>query len=137
MGEDSAALGGIAVAIVGIVLSDLTGQAAFDAVASILIGLILVAVAFLLAREMLGLLLGEAATPEVRRRIVDTVAGFEPVDRVVELRTMHIGPQELLIAIDVLFRDGMDTDAIEAAIDEMARAIRVSVPEARAIFIEP
>jgi len=137
MGEDSAALSGIAVAVVGIVLSSLTGQAAFDAVASILIGLILVAVAFLLAREMLGLLLGEAATPEVRRRIADTVAGFESVDRVVELRTMHVGPQELLIAIDVLFRDGMDTDAIEGAIDEVESAIRDAVPEARAIFIEP
>jgi divalent metal cation (Fe/Co/Zn/Cd) transporter len=94
-------------------------------------------VAFLLAREMLGLLLGEAATPEVRRTIADAVAGFETVDRVVDLRTMHVGPQELLIAIDVLFRDGMDTDAIEAAIDEIERAIRDAVPEARAIFIEP
>ena len=137
LGEDSAAISGIAVAIAGIVLSYLTGQAAFDAVASILIGLILVAVAFLLAREMLGLLLGEAATPEVRRAIADAVSGFETVDRVVELRTMHVGPQELLIAIDVLFRDGMDTDAIEEAIDEIERAIRDAVPDARAIFIEP
>lgn len=137
LGEDTAALSGIAVAVAGIVLSSLTGQAAFDAVASIVIGLILVAVAFLLAREMLGLLLGEAATPEVRRRIADTVAGFESVDRVVELRTMHIGPQELLVAIDVLFRDGMDTDGIEAAIDEIEQAIRDAVPDTRAIFIEP
>ena len=137
LGEDSAAISGIAVAIAGIVLSSLTGIAAFDAIASILIGLILVAVAFLLAREMLGLLLGEAATPEVRRAIADTVSGFESVDRVVELRTMHVGPQELLIAIDVLFRDGMDTDAIEEAIDEIERAIRDAVPDARAIFIEP
>jgi cation diffusion facilitator family transporter len=137
MGEDSAALGGIAVAIVGIVLSALTGQAAFDAVASILIGLILVAVAFLLAREMLGLLLGEAATPEARRGIAEAVTGFECVDRIVDLRTMHIGPQELLIAIDVLFRDGMDTDEIEAAIDDIERAIKEAVPDARAIFIEP
>ena len=50
---------------------------------------------------------------------------------------MHVGPQELLIALDVLFRDGMDTDAIEEAIDEIERAIRDAVPDARAIFIEP
>jgi hypothetical protein len=50
---------------------------------------------------------------------------------------MHVGPQELLVALDVLFRDGMDTDAIERSIDEIERAIRDAVPEARAIFIEP
>ena len=137
LGEDTAALSGIAVAVVGIVLSHLTGAAAFDAAASIGIGLILAAVAFLLAREMLGLLLGEAATAPVRRRIVDAVSAFDSVDRVIDLRTMHVGPQELLIALDVLFDDGLDTDAIERSIDEIEAAIRTAVPDARAIFIEP
>jgi cation diffusion facilitator family transporter len=137
LGEDTAALSGIAVAIAGIVLSQLTGAAAFDAAASIGIGVILIAVAYLLAREMLGLLLGEAATPVVRRQIVDTVTRFDSVDRVVELRTMHVGPQELLIALDVLFRDGLDTDAMERSVDEIEDAIRSAVPDARAIFIEP
>jgi divalent metal cation (Fe/Co/Zn/Cd) transporter len=82
-------------------------MAAFDAAASIGIGLILAAVAFFLAREMLGLLLGEAATVPVRRQIIDTVAGFERVDRVIDLRTMHGGPQELLVALDVLFQNGL------------------------------
>jgi cation diffusion facilitator family transporter len=137
LGEDTAALSGIAVAVVGIVLSHLTGAAAFDAAASIGIGLILAAVAFFLAREMLGLLLGEAATAPVRRRIVDAVSAFDSVDRVIDLRTMHVGPQELLIALDVLFDDGLDTDAIERSIDEIEAAIRTAVPDARAIFIEP
>jgi cation diffusion facilitator family transporter len=137
LGEDTAALSGIAVAIVGIVLSNLTETAAFDAAASIGIGLILAAVAFFLAREMLGLLLGESATVPVRRQIVDTVNSFDPVDRVIDLRTMHVGPQELLIALDVLFQNGLDTDAIERSIDEIERAIRAAVPDARAIFIEP
>jgi len=137
LGEDTAALTGIAVAMTGIVLSQVTGSAVFDAAASIVIGLILAAVAFFLAREMLGLLLGEAATAPVRRRIVDTVTGFGTVDRVLDLRTMHIGPEELLIALDVLFRDGLDTDAIERSIDEIEGAIRAAVPEARAIFVEP
>src|SRR5918911_355699 len=96
LGEDTAALGGIAVAILGIVLSRLTGEPAFDAAASIAIGLILGAVAFFLAREMLGLLLGEAATRPVRRRIVEVTERFDAVERVVALRTMHLGPQELL-----------------------------------------
>ena len=137
LGEDTAALSGIAVAILGIVLSRLTGEPAFDAAASIAIGLILGAVAFFLAREMLGLLLGEAATPSVRRRIVEVAEGSAAVDRVVALRTMHVGPQELLIALDVLFRDGLDTDGIERSIDDIERAIRDAVPDARAIFIEP
>lgn len=137
IGEDTAALSGIAVAIAGIVLSHITGVAAFDAAASIGIGLILAAVAWFLAREMLGLLLGEAATAPVRRRIVDTTARFDAVDRVIDLRTMHVGPQELLIALDVLFRDGLDTDGIERSIDEIEQAIRDAVPDARAIFIEP
>ena len=137
LGEDTAALSGIAVAMTGIVLSHVTGNAAFDAAASIAIGLILATVAWFLAREMLGLLLGEAATAPVRKRIVETVGGFDTVDRVIELRTMHVGPQELLVALDVLFRDGMDTDAIERSVDEIERAIRDAVPEARAIFIEP
>lgn len=137
LGEDTAALSGIAVAVLGIVLSRLTGEPAFDAAASIAIGLILGAVAFFLAREMLGLLLGEAATRPVRQRIVDVAQGSEAVDRVVTLRTMHVGPQELLVALDVLFRDDMDTDAIERAIDDIEGAIRAAVPDARAIFIEP
>ena len=137
LGEDTAALSGIAVAMLGIVVSNLTGDAVFDAIASYGIGLILVVVAFFLAREMRGLLLGEAATAPTRRRIVDTVTRFDSVDRVIELRTMHVGPQELLVALEVLFDDGLDTDAIEQTIDEIERGIRAAVPEARAIFIEP
>jgi cation diffusion facilitator family transporter len=137
LGEDTAALSGITVAIVGIVLSRVTGEPAFDAAASIAIGLILGVTAYFLAREMLGLLLGEAATPPVRRRVVEIVTGFETVERVVDLRTMHLGPQELLIALDVLFHDGLDTDAIERAIDEIEAAIRDALPDARAIFVEP
>jgi|ERR687885_2329267 cation diffusion facilitator family transporter len=137
IGEDTAALGGIAVAILGLVLSSVTGNPAFDAAASIGIGVILALVAFFLAREMLGLLLGEAATGPVRRRIVETASSFDAVDRVVQLRTMHVGPQELLVALDVLFRDDMDTDALERSIDEIEAAIRAAVPDARAIFVEP
>jgi cation diffusion facilitator family transporter len=137
IGEDTAALGGIGVATAGLLLAHFTGEAAFDAAASIVIGVILAVVAFLLAREMLGLLLGEAAAEPVRRRIVDVTERFAAVDRVVELRTMHVGPQELLVAMDVLFRDGLDTDDIERAIDEIEGAIHDSVPDARAIFVEP
>ena len=86
---------------------------------------------------MLGLLLGEAATRPVRQRIVDVAQGSEAVDRVLTLGTMHVGPQELLVALDVLFRDDMYTDAIERANDDIEGAIRAAVPDARAIFIEP
>ncbi len=137
IGEDSAALSGIAVAIAGLLLSHFTGEAAFDSAASIGIGLILAVVAFLLAREMLNLLLGEAASEPVRQTIVAITERTGDVDRIVDLRTMYIGPSDLLVAMDVLFRDGLDTDAIEAAIDRIEGAIREAVPEARAIFVEP
>jgi cation diffusion facilitator family transporter len=137
LGEDTAAISGIVIAILGIVLADLTGKPAFDAAASIGIGIVLALVAFLLAREMLGLLLGEAAAAPVRRRIAEVTAGFDEVDRVVDLRTMHVGPQQLLVALDVLFRDGMETDELEEAVDRIEASIREEVPDARAIFIEP
>ena len=137
LGEDTAAISGIVIAILGIVLADLTGEPAFDAAASIGIGIVLALVAFLLAREMLGLLLGEAAAAPVRRRIAEVTAGFDEVDRVVDLRTMHVGPQQLLVALDVLFRDGMETDELEEAVDRIEASIREEVPDARAIFIEP
>jgi cation diffusion facilitator family transporter len=137
IGEDSAALTGIAIAIAGLLLANFTGEAAFDSAASIGIGIVLAVVAFLLAREMLNLLLGESASEPVRREIVAITQRSDDVDHVVDLRTMHIGPAELLIAMDVLFNDGLDTDAIEAAIDRIEDEIRAAVPEARAIFVEP
>ena len=137
IGEDSAALSGIAIAIAGLLLANFTGKAAFDAAASIGIGIVLAVVAFLLAREMLNLLLGESASEPVRREIVAITQRSHDVDHVVDLRTMHIGPADLLIAMDVLFHDGLDTDAIEAAIDRIEDEIRSAVPEARAIFVEP
>ena len=137
IGEDSAALTGIAIATAGLLLSSITGNAAFDAAASIGIGIVLAIVAFLLAREMLNLLLGESASEPVRREIVAITQRSDDVDHVVDLRTMHIGPADLLIAMDVLFHDGLDTDAIETAIDRIEDEIRAAVPEARAIFVEP
>lgn len=137
IGEDSAALTGIAIAIAGLLLSHFTGEAAFDSAASIGIGIVLAIVAFLLAREMLNLLLGEAASEPVRKEIVAITQRSDDVDHVVDLRTMHIGPSDVLVAMDVLFHDGLDTDAIEAAIDRIEGEIREAVPEARAIFVEP
>ena len=137
IGEDSAELTGIAIAIAGLLLANFTGEAAFDSAASIGIGIVLAVVAFLLAREMLNLLLGESASEPVRREIVAITQRSDDVDHVVDLRTMHIGPADLLIAMDVLFNDGLDTDGIEAAIDRIEDEIRSAIPEARAIFVEP
>jgi cation diffusion facilitator family transporter len=135
--EDTAALSGIVVAITGIVLAKVLDEERFDAGAAVIIGLILCAVAFALAREVKDLLVGESAKPETRRAIEEAVRGDDDVEGIRELLTMHVGPDEILVNLDVCFRDGLDTDGVEEAIVRVEDAIREQVPSADKIFIEP
>jgi cation diffusion facilitator family transporter len=137
LGEDSAAISGLIVAALGIGLSEITGSAAFDAAASIGVGLILGAVAYLLGREIQRLIIGEAASPEVNRAICRIAEGSDAVTRLVELRTLHAGPDEVLVVLELVFSDELTSDDIEAAIDDIEAAIRDEVPQARRIYIEP
>jgi cation diffusion facilitator family transporter len=135
--EDTAALSGIVVAIAGIVLAHLTGNGRWDAGAAVVVGAILCAVAFALARETKDLLIGESANRETREAIERAVDGSADVEGVRDLLTMHVGPDEILVTVDVCFRDGLDTDGVEAAILRVEDAIRDEVPAARRIFVEP
>jgi cation diffusion facilitator family transporter len=137
LGEDSAAICGLVVAAAGIGLSEATGRAVFDAGASIVIGLILGAVAFLLGRETQALIVGETASPEVNERIRGIVERFPAVTDIVELQTMHAGPDEIFVVLGLVFADDLTTDDIEGAIDELERRIRRELPQAARIFIEP
>jgi divalent metal cation (Fe/Co/Zn/Cd) transporter len=137
LAEDTAALMGIAVAATGIALAAATDNGAWDAAGSIGVGVVLAVSSLLLARETRGLLIGESADPEARRRIAAVLDSVPEVERTVELLTLHTGPEEVLVATDILFRDGMSTDEIEDAIDEIEARIREEVPEATRIFIEP
>jgi cation diffusion facilitator family transporter len=135
--EDTAALTGIAVALAGIVLAHVMDDGRWDAGAAVIIGLLLCGVAWALAREVKDLLIGESAKPETRRAIEDAVRSIDEVDGIRELLTMHVGPDDLLVNLDVCLRDGLDTDGVEATIVRIEDAIRRRVPIAEKIFVEP
>src|SRR5829696_1101482 len=137
LAEDTAAISGLLVAAAGISLAALTGEPAFDAVGSILIGLILLGVAFLLGREEGALLLGEAVDPQVREAIDRAITGVPEVEGVLEVLTMHLGPDEFLVVADVRFRDELDTEDIARTIDHVEVAIREAAPGATRIYVEP
>jgi cation diffusion facilitator family transporter len=128
MVEDSAALLGIGVAALGIFLSETTGNSIFDALASLAIGVILMVFAFFLARENKGLLIGEAISRKDYRRIADLVHQLPEVNRIVSMKTMHFAPQDVLVAMEVNLKDGMDTDKIEVLIDKIEQQVKVVLP---------
>ncbi len=126
--EDSAALLGIAIAGAGIFLSQVTGNTVYDAISSFAIGAILMGFAFFLARENKGLLIGEAISRKDYRRIVDLVLQIPEVNRIISLRTMHLGPKDVLVTMEVNLVDKLDTDRIETVIDTIERRIIQVIP---------
>ncbi|MCP4590656.1 MAG: cation transporter [bacterium] len=134
--EDSAALLGLLVAFCGIGLGQLTGNPYFDGGASIIIGLILAAVACLLAWETKGLLIGEAADPAAQHRIREIISAHAGVKQVNELITMHMGPQSILVNISLDFTDELSSAALEEAVAELNGRIKQAVPDVHRVFIE-
>jgi cation diffusion facilitator family transporter len=137
LAEDTAAISGLLVAAVGISLSALTGEAAFDAAASVIIGLILLVVAFLLGRENAQLLIGEGVDPQSRAAIEKAIGEVDDVENLIELLTMHLSPDEVLVTADVRFRDDLSTEEIARTVDRVEEAIREVAPEATRIYVEP
>lgn len=110
--EDTAALIGIALAAAGLLLAQIFGLAFFDGVAAILIGLLLGLVAIVLGYESRSLLLGESVTPAVMRQVVAAVNAHRHVQEVIGLQTMHLGPEQVLVGIEVHLRDRLNTDEL-------------------------
>jgi cation diffusion facilitator family transporter len=135
--EDTAALVGVLLAATGIVLDHVTGAHVFDAAASIAIGLLLALVAVTLGRDVKGLLLGEAALPEERQRMEEALRSHDGVDDVVELLTMALGPNALLVAARLDLADGLDSDQVEELATDLERRLREVVPEVAEVFIDP
>jgi len=135
--EDFAALIGLVFALFGVGLTLITGNGIWDALGTIAIGLLLVAIAWVLAVEMKSLLIGESATADHVRRIEQSVAGVPGIDRIIHMRTMHVGPEELLVAMKVGVPGASHADDVAAAIDAAEARIRESVPIASVIYIEP
>ena len=138
--EDSAALLGIVIAGIGIFLTDYhagPGDGAYwDGLASIVIGIVLAIVAFVLARSARGLLLGEAATAKSVEAIRQAIVAHPNVVQVVELLTMHLAPKQILINAHVNLRDDLSTDDIEHTISEIEEKIKSAEPKVDMIFLE-
>ncbi|MDA8413786.1 MAG: cation diffusion facilitator family transporter [Desulfobacteraceae bacterium] len=134
--EDSAALLGLGVAFTGILLSQLSGKHYFDALASIVIGLILGVTASILAAETKGLLIGESANREVVQGIREIAASSSGVEHVNEILTMHMGPEFILVNLSVEFDDAASSDDIETMIALLDRRIKQAYPNVKRIFVE-
>ncbi|MCL1693403.1 MAG: cation diffusion facilitator family transporter [Actinomycetia bacterium] len=135
--EDSAAIVGLFIAAAGLIAADLTGNGLWDGVASVLIGVLLGGVAWVLAIEMKSLLIGESATREDRAKIRTAVLSVGEVRTVDRLLTMQLSPDEILVTMDLDFDDGIGGDDIERAIVEIEQKIAEAVPAATRIFVEP
>jgi len=134
--EDSAAMLGLLIALFGIWLAQVTGNPAFDGIASILIGLILGGTAIWLAIETKSLLIGERANREVVDSIRQIVISFEEVERVNELLTMHMGAEYILVNISIRFKRGQLTREIEAVIQDIDSAIKQENTNVKRVFVE-
>jgi cation diffusion facilitator family transporter len=134
--EDSAAMLGLMVAFIGVLLTDLTGILYFDGVASIVIGLILGATAAWLAYETKGLLIGESANPEVVECIREIAGGHPQIEQVNEVLTMHMGPEDILVNLSVDFVDTTTAEQIEDIVAAMDRRLKEKIPEVKRVFVE-
>jgi cation diffusion facilitator family transporter len=135
--EDTAALAGIALAAAGIALHQITGSSYWDPIASILIGVLLIAVAAWMATDTGRLLVGAAALPEEREAIERVIEEHPAVDEAIELLTMVLGPRALLVAARIDVADGVDGEQLEQAMSELDDAIREAVPDVTEVFLDP
>jgi cation diffusion facilitator family transporter len=134
--EDSAALIGLAIAAVGLFVTDSLGLAWGDGVASLAIAAVLGTTAVVLARETKSLLTGESASPRVVAGIREVLLADGNVNAVNELKTIHLGPEDIFVAASLEFRDGLDVGDIERSVRELEQAIKTRYDAVRQIFIE-
>ena len=135
--EDVGAQTGLVVALLGLGMADITGDPRWDAVGSITIGVLLVVIAIILATEMKGLLIGESASDEDLDAINASLAGADKVNGIIHLRTMHLGPDQLLVAAKLDFDPTLNVAELALAIDGAEASLRAAVPIAATIYIEP
>jgi cation diffusion facilitator family transporter len=135
--EDTAALTGLAFALVGVGLSVVTGDGIWDGIGTLFIGALLVLVAIILGMETKSLLVGEGATDVDVARIRGAIESTTKVDRLIHMKTLYLGPDELLVAAKIALAPDSELRDVAATIDEVEASIRGAVPVARVIYIEP
>lgn len=135
--EDLGALVGLVLALGGVGLALMTGNGVWDGVGTLCIGVLLIAIAVILAAETKSLLLGEAASADVVAKIRDAVVDGETVTGLIHMRTLHLGPEELLVAAKIAVKHDDTAADVARAIDAAEARIREAAPIARVIYLEP
>jgi cation diffusion facilitator family transporter len=135
--EDTAALTGLAFALVGVSLSVVTGDGIWDGIGTLFIGALLVVVAVILGIETKSLLVGEGANDADAAAIVAAIEGTPKVDRLIHIKTLYLGPDELLVGAKIALSPDSELRDVAATIDETEANIRAAVPLARVIYLEP
>jgi len=135
--EDLAALTGLVFALLGVGLTVLTGDSTFDAIGTLAIGTLLIVVAIILGIETKSLLVGEGANEGDLERIERAILGGPEAERIIHMKTLYLGPDELLVAAKLGFAADQRLLEVAAATNVIERRIRESVPTARVIYIEP
>jgi cation diffusion facilitator family transporter len=135
--EDFAALTGLILALLGVVLTLATGNGIWDGAGSMSIGALLVVVAIFLAIEMKSLLIGESATREAQQRIAAAIEAVPGIDRIIHLKTLHVGPEEVLVAAKLGVAPDLSATGIADTINAAERAVRETEPSSVHIYIEP
>lgn len=134
--EDSAAMLGLVIAFAGVAGSYFLNMPILDGIASVGIGLLLAAIAVILAIETKALLIGEAANPQVVAAIRRQAEDHAHVASTNEILTMHLGPDDILVNLSLDFRDGIPSGTVEATVTALEKQVKAAVPEVRRIFIE-
>ena len=135
--EDAGALFGMVIALAAISLVKITGEPIWDGIGTLSIGVLLGVIAIILAREMHSLIIGEAASEKDLSKIVNIIENNSQVAQLVEMRTQHLGPDEILIGVRVAFRENLQTKEIANLINQLEADIRIELKNAGPIFIEP
>jgi cation diffusion facilitator family transporter len=135
--EDSAALLGLLFAAIGITLALVTGNPMWDGISTLCIGVLLIGVAAILFREVKSLLIGEAVDDATEQQMRDIIQSVDGVNRIIDLKTLYVGPLELFIAMKVTVDEEDSARVVSNTINEIEARLRQTFPIARLIYVEP
>jgi len=135
--EDTIALAGIVIALVGLFLEQQTGNPFFDQISAVLIGIMLMGFALALAWENKRLLLGESIPADEGKRLRAIITANDHVEEIVDFRTVYFGPNEVVVSADIVFRDGIETEAMDDIITGIEDELKAANGDIRTVYIEP
>jgi divalent metal cation (Fe/Co/Zn/Cd) transporter len=135
--EDLGAQVGLIVALVAVTLAEITGEPRWDGAGTLIIGLLLIVIAVILAVEMKGLLIGESASTADQEKIVAAIEVEPSVQRLIHMRTQHIGPEELLVGAKIELIPDLSVAEAAETVDRIEASVRRAVPIARIMYLEP